>query len=188
MHILHMLFIFCILFAYYFAYYCAYFAYRITCILCIFCILLYIFDAYYFAYSYAYSAYFRRCILCILCILNYAYCAYSAYSGWKKSQGNQGFHCLLPLALLLGPPSQGPAVHVPPLTTITTVCWFIAERSIKVSCFSTHGKWYCPCSTHWNKRKSSQYGGHWNHIQNLCLFPAFVDDCRLTLSKPGWGG
>ena len=129
-----------------------------------------------------------------------AYCAYCAY--WTMhivhilhildekslSQGNQGFHCLLPLALLLGPPSQGPAVHVPPLTTITTVCWFIAERSIKVSCFSTHGKWYCPCSTHWNKRKSSQYGGHWNHIQNLCLFPAFVDDCRLTLSKPGWGG
>ena len=129
-----------------------------------------------------------------------AYCAYCAY--WTMhivhilhimdekslSQGNQGFHCLLPLALLLGPPSQGPAVHVPPLTTITTVCWFIAESSGKVSCFSTHGKWYCPCSTHWNKRKSSQYGGHWNHIQNLCLFPAFVDDCRLTLSKPGWGG
>ena len=124
-----------------------------------------------------------------------AYCAYSTYCTLHivhivhildEKSLSQGFHCLLPL--LLGPPSQGPAVHVPPPTTITTVCWFIAESSGKVGRFSTHGEGYCPCSTHWNKRKASQYGGHWNHIQNLCLFTAFVDDCRLTLSEPGWGG
>ena len=114
--------------------------------------------------------------MCIFCILYPAYCAYCAYSGWKSL--SLGFHCLLPL--LLGPPSQGPAVHVPPPTTITTVCWFIAESSGKVGRFSTHGEGYCPCSTHWNKRKASQYGGHWNHIQNLRLFTAFVDYCGLA--------
>lgn len=124
-----------------------------------------------------------------------AYCAYSTYCNLHivhimhildEKSLSQGFHCLL--LLLLGPPSQGPAVHVPPPTTITTVCWFIAESSGKVSRFSTHGEGYCPCSTHWNKRKASQYGGDWNHIQNLCLFTAFVDNCRLTLSEPGCGG
>ena len=57
-----------------------------------------------------------------------AYCAYSAYCNMHilhivhihNEKGlAPGFHCLLPL--LLGPPSQGPAVHVPPPTTITTV-------------------------------------------------------------------
>ncbi len=54
-----------------------------------------------------------------------AYCAYCAYCtmhvvhivhilGGKSH--SQGFHCLLPL--LLGLPTQGPAVHVPPPTTI----------------------------------------------------------------------
>ena len=95
-------------------------------ILCIFCILFCIFDAYYFAYYSAYSAYYHRCILCPfkLCILYNAYCAYCAYSGWKSH--SQGFHCLL--SLLLGRPSQGPAVPVPPPTTITTVCRWINTR------------------------------------------------------------
>ncbi len=129
----------------------------------------------------AYCAHYAYCTLKWVT----AYCAYCAYSGWKSH--SLGFHCLLPL--LLGPPSQGPAVHVPPPTTITTVCWFIAESSGKVSRFSTHGEGYCPCSTHRNKRKAPQYGGHWNHIQSLsvCLFTAFVDDYRLTLIQPGWG-
>jgi hypothetical protein len=96
-----------------------------------------------------------------------------------------GLHCLL--LLLLGSPSQGPAVHVPPPTTITTVRWFIAGSSGKVSRFSSHGKGYCPVYANWNKRKAPQYGGHWNHIQHLCLFTTLVDDCRLTLIHPGCG-
>ena len=87
-------------------------------IFCIFCILFCIFYAYYNAYFSAYSAYFRD-----------AYCAYSTYCTLHivhimhilDEKGlSQGFHSLL--LLLLGPPSQGPAVHVPPPTTITTVC------------------------------------------------------------------
>ncbi len=95
-----------------------------------------------------------------------------------------GLHCLL---LLPGPSSQGLAVHVPPLTTTTTVRWFIAESSGKVSRFSSHGKGYCPGCARWNKRKKSQYGGRWNHIHDLCLFTVPVDDCRLTLIHPGCG-
>ena len=58
-----------------------------------------------------------------------AYCAYSTYCTLHivhivhildEKSLSQGFHCSLPL--LLRPPSQGPAVHVPPPTTITTVC------------------------------------------------------------------
>ena len=94
-----------------------------------------------------------------------------------------GLHCLL--QLLLRPPSQGPAVHVPPSTTITTVFRFVTESTIKVSRFSLHGEGYCPGRAHWNQRKASQYGGYWNHIQDLCLFTALVDDCRLTLIHPG---
>ena len=96
-----------------------------------------------------------------------------------------GLHCLL--QLLLGPPSQGPAVYEPPPTTITTVLWFVAESSGKVSWFPTHGKRYCSSRSNWNKRKASQYGGHWNHIQDLFCLTALVDYCRLTLIQPGWG-
>ncbi len=74
MHFMQILCMFCILFAYYFAYYYAYYAYRMACILHIFCILFCIFDAYYFEYYFAYSAYYDGCILCILCILYNAYC------------------------------------------------------------------------------------------------------------------
>ncbi len=68
---------------------------------------------------------------------------------------------------------------------------FISETwsSGKVSRFSTHGEGFCPCRTHRNKRKASQYGGNWNHIQSVsvCLFTVFVDNYRLTLIQPGWG-
>ena len=67
-----------------------------------------------------------------------------------------GLHCLL--QLLLRSPSQGPAVHVPPSTTITTVFRFVTESTIKVSRFSSHGEGYCPGRAHWNQRKASQYG------------------------------
>ena len=56
------------------------------------------------------------------------------------------FHSLL--TLLLGSPSQGPAIYVPPPTSITTVCWSVAWCSGKVCWFSSHGKGYCPSCTH----------------------------------------
>ncbi len=96
-----------------FANYSAYFAYRMASILCIFCILFCIFDAYYFAFSYAYSAYCAYSTYCTLHIVHIVHIL-------DEKSLSPGFHCLLPL--LLGPPSQGPAVHVPPPTTITTVC------------------------------------------------------------------
>ena len=40
-----------------------------------------------------------------------------------------GLHCLL--QLLLGPPSQGPGVHVPPPTTITTVQYLLQKAPEK---------------------------------------------------------
>ena len=116
-------------------------------------------------------------ILHILHIIN----QYCTCSQWKR----HSLHCLL--QLLLCPPSQGPAVYKPPPTTITTVLWFVAESSGKVSWFPTHGKRYCSCRSNWNKRKESQYGGHWNHIQDLFCLTALVDYCRLTLIQPGWG-
>ena len=150
---------------------------------CIFCILFCILHSY-----------FVHIILHILHIFIHAYCAYLAYCYMhvvhvvhthKGKCLDPIFHCLLPL--LLGPPSQGPAVYVPPPTTITTACWFIAASSGKVSRFLSHGEGNCPGRPHWNKRKASEYWGNWNHIEDLCLFTAFVDDCRLTLIHPGWG-
>ena len=45
----------------------------------------------------------------------------------------------------------------------------------------------CDGLADWNQRKVTQYGGQQNHIQDVCLFKALVDDCRLTLIHPGWG-
>ena len=160
---------------------------------------LHIFFAYYVAYFVAYLIYWQECILCIIChilhitfILIYIvfciFCIFMINMHMPMDRDNlkclsPGQHCLL--QLLLGPPSQGPAVHVPPSTTITTVRRFITESTRKVSRFSSHGEGYCSGRAHWNQRKASQYGGHWNHIQDLCLFTALVDDCRLTLIHPG---
>ncbi len=33
--------------------------------------------------------------------------------------------------------------------------------------FPSHLVWYRPCIANRNKRQPSQYGGHWNHIQDL---------------------
>ena len=52
------------------------------------------------------------------------------------------FHSLL--TLLLGSPSQGPAIYVPPPTSITTVRWSVAWCSGKVCWFSSHGKCIVP--------------------------------------------
>jgi hypothetical protein len=112
MHILHILCIFCILFAYFFA--------------------CYLWHAYcsYFAYCFAYLMHIiLHIILHILHFIINAYCAYCACCTMHivyivhildEKSHSQGFHCLLPL--LLGPPTQGLAVHIPPPTTITTVC------------------------------------------------------------------
>jgi len=98
------------------------------------------------------------------------------------------FQCLsLFIPLLLGPPSKGPAVHVPPPTSIATVLTFVTRSSRKVWWFSSHVIGYCPFLTHWNNRKRSQYGADWNDIQHLCLFPALVDDWGLICVHPGWG-
>ncbi len=72
-----------------------------------------------------YFAYFAYCPYCIFCIL-VAYCAYYLHITLhiilhivhirnEKSLA-PGFRRLFPL--FLGPPSQGPAVHVPPPTNI----------------------------------------------------------------------
>ena len=84
----------------------------------------------YFAYYFAYLMHIILHILMhILHISVDAYCAYSTYSKLHivhivhildEKSLLQGCHCLFPL--LLGPPSQGPAVHVTPPTPITTVC------------------------------------------------------------------
>ena len=110
-YFLHILHIFCILL---YILFCILFC-ILLCILCIlFCIL---------------HTFFVRIILHILHIFIHAYCAYLAYCYMhimhivhthKGKCLDPVFHCLLPL--LLGPPSQGPAVYVPPPLTITTAC------------------------------------------------------------------
>ena len=128
-------------------------------------------------------------IFIFICILLCIFCIYMINMHMQIDLDNlkclsPGLHCLF--QLLLGPPSQGPAVHVPPSTTITTVRRFITESTRKVSRFSSHGEGYCPGRAHWNQRKASQYGGHWNHIQDLCLFTALVDDCRTRMDRRGF--
>ena len=151
---------------------------------CIFCCIFSILAGLHILHILTYVAY----IFIFICILFCIFCIYMINMHMQIDLDNlkclsPGLHCLL--QLLLGPPSQGPAVHVPPSTTITTVRRFITESTRKVSRFSSHGEGYCPGRAHWNQRKASQYGGHWNHIQDLCLFTALVDDCRLTLIHPG---
>ena len=83
----------------------------------------------------------------------------------------------------VGPPSQGPGVHVPPPTTITAVQYLLQkapESQPILVAWQT-----CDGLADWNQRKVTQYGGQQNHIQDLCLFKALVDDCRLTLIHPG---
>ena len=99
-----------------------------------------------------------------------------------KKPGIRVYPCLFPL--LLVPPCEGPAVDVPPPTTIAAVMGFIAGSSWKVGWFSSHVKGYRPNLSQRNKWKASQYGGKWNDIQHLCLFTALVNDCGLTLIHP----
>ncbi len=109
--------------------------------------------AYYFLYLLTYFAYWSDNILCIFCIfvnifhnnlnimhvlhivLFWSYFTYFAYFEYKSH--SSVFRCLFPL--LLGPPSKGPAVHVPPPTSIATVLIFVTRCSRKVWLFSSHG-------------------------------------------------
>ncbi len=56
---------------------------------------------------------------------------------------------------------------------IAVLCFF-TRSARKVGCFSSHPVWYSPCIAYWNKRQPYQYGGHWNHIQDLLWFTALV--------------
>ena len=89
------------------------------------------------------------------------------------------------LQLLLGSPSQGPAVDVPPPTTVAAILGFIAGSAGKVCLLFSHVEGNRSGRPHWNKWKSFQYGGHCNDIQDLCLLTALVDYGRLTLIHPG---
>ena len=137
----------------------------------------------------AYSAYLLTyslviCILCILCIQFYFGHILHILHILSTSLIAVSF---VVYSVLLGPPSKGPAVHVPPPTSIATVLTFVTRSSRKVWWFSSHVIGYCPFLTHWNNRKRSQYGADWNDIQHLCLFPALVDDWGLICVHPGWG-
>ncbi len=101
------------------------------------------------------------------------------------------FCCSFPW--LLDPPIQGPSCSR--ITTYThrqcnnTDLDFIARSSCQVCWFSSHVQGCRPFLAHWNKRKTSQYGGDWNDIQAVCLFTELIDDCwlRLTVIRRGWG-
>ncbi len=84
-------------------------------------------------------------------------------------------------------PIQGPSCsHT--ATNIHRHCpWFIAKGSGKVYWFSPHANGYCPSLALWNRRKASQHGGDWNDIHDLFVFPALIDEGRLTVIYPGWG-
>ena len=107
---------------------------------------------------FAYFAYSTNC----LHVLHFYYQHILHLVQIDRNKGlSPGLHCLLPL--LLGPLSQGPAVHVPPSTTIATVRWFLAECTRKVSRFSLHGKGYCPGRADWNEGKGYCPGrADWN--------------------------
>ena len=103
-------------YAYYYIYLLTYFAYWIDNILCIFCIFVNIFIS-------------NLHIMHIMqIVLFWSYFTYFAYFEYKSH--SSVFRCLFPL--LLGPPSKGPAVHVPPPTSIATVLTFVTRSSRKV--------------------------------------------------------
>ncbi len=105
------------------------FAYWIDDILCIFCIFVNIFVL----------IICMLCISCILCIsfLYWPYFTYFAYFVYKTHFSV--FRCLFPL--LLGPPFKGPAVHLPPPTSVTTVLVFVTRSSRKVG-WSPNRDWF----------------------------------------------
>ncbi len=74
-------------------------------------------------------------------------------------------HILIPS--LLCTPAEGPALHVPPPATVFAVLSFVARSAWKVGRFPSQLIRYRPCIANRNKRQPSQYGGHWNHIQDL---------------------
>ena len=118
-------------------------------ILCILCISSCILFAYFFTYSVAYLAYWQECIFYIfrhmlhiififICILLCIFCIYMINMHMQIDFDNlkcisPGLHCLL--QLLLGPPSQGPGVHVPPPTTITTVQYLLQKAPERMILF-----------------------------------------------------
>ncbi len=85
-----------------------------------------------------------------------SYLKYCAYSKCTKLSFSRVFH--RSLTLLLGSPSQGRAVDVPPPTAVTTECW--TADSLRI--FNCKHP-YC---VHWKKRKEFHYQRHWNDIQD----------------------
>ncbi len=91
---------------------------------------------------------------------------------------------IIPSLLCTPAASVGPAVHVPPPAAIFSVLSFVARSAWKVGCFPSHLVRYCSCIANRNKRQPSQYGGHWNHIQDLLWFTALVYDGGLACIQP----
>ena len=136
--------------------------------------------SYYFAYYFAYFAYYFE--LHILHILHInIFCILYIYMS-RKQPWSIVSPSLLPL--LLVSPFEGPAVYVPPPTSIATVMGFITGSSWEIGWFFPHFKRYRSCLSQWNKWKASKYGGYWNDIQYLWLFTAHVHDGGLTLINP----
>jgi hypothetical protein len=81
-------------------------------------------------------------------IMDASYCAYCAYCTTHivhimhildGKSNSQGFHSLLPL--LLGPPTQGPAVHIPPDENLQVV-------QLQESCLASKKRLSTSLSTH----------------------------------------
>jgi hypothetical protein len=96
------------------------------------------------------------------------------------------FNFLLGKCLLLGPPWQGPAVHIPPPTSVTAALCLITTCAGKVSRFPSHLEGDRSSVAHRDQRKPAQYGGNWNNIQDLSCFAALVDDGWLAGIHPSW--
>ena len=119
-----------------------------------------------------YSADYILYIFCIFCI-------------WiMKKSLPLVFHFLLGQCLLLGPPWQGPAVHIPPPTSVTAALCLITTCARKVSRFPSHLEGDRSSIAHRDQRKPPQYGGNWNNIQDLSWFAALVDDGWLAGIHP----
>jgi hypothetical protein len=111
----------------------------------------------------AYSAYFfKDYIFCIFSI----FIAYFAYF-WQHMSFSIEMTYFAYFITYYAYFITGPAVHIPPPTSVTAALCLITTCAWKVSRFPSHLEGGRSSVAHRDERKPSQYGGNWNNIQDL---------------------
>ena len=112
--------------------------------------------AYYMTYYISYSAYSKYYIFRRLYIIHILHIL---HMNDKKVLASGVLFFAWPMLIAWSP--------IPPPTSVTAALCLITTCAQKVSRFPSHLDGDRSSIAHRNKKKSPQYGGHWNNIQDL---------------------